>query len=209
MKQPFWAALIIIAIEALVVLVLIPGNWTAKVIEEESQLLEIRLGPEEHRWVHDKARRWFNSSLIETGYYEIVRNHLIPTEEQKRKSVGMQKMGASWFDWAESRLQALANSYYHILTRFALLQTWMPYFLILLIPAVFDGITTWKIKRTNFAYASPLLHQYSTYGIVYIAMFLVALFIAPVILDPVIIPAAIMIACVMAGLMIGNFQKRV
>lgn len=208
MKQPLWLVLWVIALEAIIVLVLIPGDWTARVIEEESQLLEIRLGQEEHRWVHDRARKWFNTSLIETGYYNAARNHLIPTEEQKVNSKGMQNMGGSWFNWAESRLQAVANAYYHILARFALLLTWLPYFLILLVPAVFDGVTTWRIKRTNFAYSSPLLHQYSTQGIGYIIVFLVALFLAPIVLDPVIIPAAIMIACVMAGLMIGNFQKR-
>jgi len=209
MKQPLWLALWIIAVEAIIVTVLIPGDWTQRVIEQESELLEIRLGPEEHRWVHDKARGWFNSTLIDSGYYQIALNHIVPTEEQKSRSTGMEDLGSIWFKWAEGRLQAIANAYYHILARFALLLTWAPYFLILLVPAVYDGITTWKIKRTNFAYSSPLLHQYSTMGILYVFIGLVALFLAPIVLDPTLIPAAIMVICVMAGLMIGNLQKRV
>lgn len=209
MKQPFWLAIWLIAIEAIVVTVLIPGDWTKRVIEQESELLEMRLGAEEHRWVHDKARRWFNESLVDNGFYQAALNHIVPTPYQKSKSKGLEGMGDDWFDWAEGRLQALANAYYHILARFALLQTWAPYFLILFIPAVYDGLVTWRIKRTNFAYASPLLHQYSTLGIAYVGMGLVALFLAPIVLDPTVIPAAIMIICVMSGLMIGNFQKRV
>jgi len=208
MKGPFWLVMWLVAIEAVIVTVLIPGSWTEQVIERESKLLEVRLGSDEHRWVHDKAQRWFNSSLIETGYYEAVLNHIVPTEEEKARSKGMEEMGAIWFGWAEGRLQAIASVYYHILSRFALLLTWAPYFLILFVPAVYDGIISWRIKRTNFAYSSPLLHQYSTLGIVYVFIGLVALFLAPIVLDPTIIPAAMMITCVMTGLMIGNFQKR-
>lgn len=208
MKQPLWLAVWLLAIEAIIVTVLIPGEWTKKVIEQESELLEIRLGSEEHRWVHGRARSWYNSSLIDSGIYQSALNHIVPTEEQKESSKGMENMGGMWFEWIEGRLQAIANAYYHILARFALLLTWAPYFLILLVPAVFDGVTTRRIKRTNFSYASPFLHQYSTMGIAYITIALVALFLAPIVLDPTIIPAAIMLMCVMAGLMIGNLQKR-
>lgn len=208
MKQPLWLAIWMVVIEAIIVTVLIPGDWTERVIEQESELLEMRLGTEEHRWVHDKARAWFNSSLIDSGYYQAALNHIVPTDEEKSRSKGMEEMGGAWFKWAEGRLQAMANAYYHILARFALFLTWAPYFLILLVPAVYDGITTWRIKRTNFAYASPLLHQYSTMGIAYVFIALVALFLAPIVLDPTLIPAAIMVICVMAGLMIGNLQKR-
>lgn len=208
MKTPFWLAIWLVIVEALVVTALVPGDWTKHVIEEESQLLEQRLGPQEHRWVHDRARRWYNTSLIESGVYSAAHNHIIPTQEEIEKSRGMSNLGRAWFIWAEDRLQAIANAYYHILSRFALMLTWAPYFLILLVPAVYDGVITWRIKRTNFSYPSPLIHQYSTIGLFYLFITLVALFLAPVVLDPAIIPAAIMMACVMSGLMIGNFQKR-
>jgi hypothetical protein len=199
----------VVALESIIITVLLPGNWTTRVIEQEAELLAHRLGAEESRWVHDKARNWYNSSLIENGFYSAVHNHLIPTEQQKTRSTGMRKMGSSWFSWVEARVQSAANAYYHVLTRFALFMTWSPYFLILLIPAVFDGLMTWRIKRTNFAYASPLLHRLSGTIIVYVFIGLVALFLAPIVLDPIVIPASIMISCVMAGLLLGNMQKRI
>lgn len=209
MKQPLWLAIWIIAIEAIVVTVLIPGDWTVRVINEESQLLEKRLGTEEKNWVHDRARNWFNAQIIDSGIYQACLDHLVPTEEQRARSSGMEEMGSNWFVWAEGRLQAIANAYYHILSRFALLMTWAPYFLVLLIPAMFDGITTWRIKRTNFDYASPLLHQMSTLGLGYITVGMIGLFLAPVVIEPHLIPAAIMVTCVMFGLMLGNAQKRI
>lgn len=209
MKTPLFLVIWMVAIECIVVTVLLPGEWTQRVIEQESHLLQVRLGVEEHEWVHTRARNWFNRTLIDNGFYQAALDHLVPTDDQKARSRGMENMGAGWFVWVESRLQAMANSYYHILSRFALFLTWAPYFAILLVPAVFDGLITWKIKRTNFAYASPIIHQYSTMGIVYVIIGLVALFLAPIVLDPTLIPAAIGIMCVMAGLMIGNFQKRI
>jgi len=208
MENPFWLMIWVIAIESIIITVLLPGDWTANVIQQESKLLEIRLGPEEARWVHERARDWYNSSLIETGIYQATYNHLLPTLTEKQNSVGMEDFGSPWFNWVESRLQSMANAYYHILARFALLLIWVPYFLILLIPAIYDGFTTWRIKRTNFEYSSPLLHQYSTNTIIYVLIGLVAIFLAPIVLDPTVIPAAIMLMCVMSGLMIGNFQKR-
>ncbi|MBX2808170.1 MAG: DUF4400 domain-containing protein [Cellvibrionaceae bacterium] len=208
MNMPLWLVIWLVAIEAIIVTVLVPGDWTARVIAEESELLKARLGAQEHRWVHDKASYWFTTTLMDSGVYDAVRNHILPTAAEKQASRGIENMGDFWFTWVEERLQATVNAYYHVLARFALLYTWAPYFLILLVPAVFDGIMTWRIKRTNFDYASPLLHQYSTLGIVYILVFLIALFLAPIVLDPMLIPAAIMLMCVMVGLMMGNLQKR-
>lgn len=208
MNRPFWLALWIIAIEAIVLLVLIPGDWTARIIEEEGHLLEKRLGDGERQWVHDTAKHWFDTTLIANGLYDSARDHLVPTDKQRERSMGLQDMGYDWFVWVDGRLWAVANAYYHILVRCAVLLSWLPYFLILLIPSVFDGLTTWRIKRTNFSYVSPWIHQYSTYGIVYGFLVMVTLFLAPIVLDPGIIPVSIMLACVMAGLMIGNLQKR-
>lgn len=209
MKQPLWLALWIIAIEAIVVMILVPGDWTVRVIKEESQLLEKRLGAEENYRVHARAQVWFNSQVIDSGLYQACLEYFVPNEEQRSRSTGMEEMGADWFVWIEGRLKAIANVYYHILSRFSLFLTWGPYFLVLLVPAVFDGITTWRIKRTNFDYASPFIHRMSTMGLGYVAIGLIALFLAPIVIEPNIIPAAIGITCVMCGLMLGNAQKRV
>lgn len=208
MNTPFWLVIWILIIEVIIIITLIPGEWTYRVIEKESYLLEKRLGVHEHRVIHDRAKRWYNSSLIDSGVYYTVRNHMIPTDEQIKKSTGMSDLGSVWFTWVDDRLKIIANTYYHILSRFSLILTWSPYFLILFIPAVYDGILTWRINRTNFAYPSPFIHQYSTHGLFYLFVGLVALFLAPIVLDPAIIPAAIMLACVLMGLIIGNMQKR-
>ncbi|ENX5681582.1 DUF4400 domain-containing protein [Salmonella enterica] len=81
--------------------------------------------------------------------------------------------------------------------------------LILFVPAVYDGMMTWRIKRTNFDYASPVLHRYSVRGTMYLMAGLFIAFFIPIALDPVVIPMTMMTCCVLVGLTFGNLQKRV
>ena len=209
MKKPLSGLILLLVFEALVIAVLVPGNWTAQVIEREGRLLEERLGKEEHKWVHDKARGWFNASLIDNGLYNATRRHLVPSKQQVADSKGLQNMGNIWFPWVDGRLQAFSNILYHCYSRFALLLTWLPYILIIFIPSIFDGLMTWKIKRNNFEYTSPIIHRYSSHGIIFLAITVVGMFIAPVVLEPLIIPFSIMLVAVLAGLVVGNMQKRI
>jgi hypothetical protein len=208
MNKPLWLVVWLLVIELLVILLLIPGNWTEQAIKRESVLIEQRLGAEARAWIDKRASNWFRASMIESGFYEGMHHTLIPTEAERQKSKGMEQMGKAWFGWVEGRIKALAKLIYQFCMRLALLATWAPYMLILLLPALYDGLMTWKIKRTNFDYASPVIHRYSmrSTGLLLTGLFIA--FFAPFALDPVIIPVTIMVCCVLIGLMVGNFQKR-
>lgn len=178
------------------------------VVDKEYKTLESQMGVEDAEWVHQKAIKIHQSTLFDSGLYDAIYNFLIPTREQQIQS-GAPGMGAVWFNYAKSRLETLSLAYYHMLTRYALLMTWLPYFLILLVPATYDGYATWSIKKTNYSYTSPLVHRYSTVGIFASSVILIGLFIAPVVIQPVIIPIVIMLICILVGLMMGNVQKRI
>ena len=81
--------------------------------------------------------------------------------------------------------------------------------LLLFVPAVYDGYMTWQIKRTNFDYASPVMHRYSVRGAAILLFGLLAAFMAPIALNPIIIPMGMMGCCVLFGLAFGNVQKRI
>ena len=209
MKKSLWGMALVAVLEAILIMTIVPGDWTARVIQQESVLVEEHLGSESKEWISGKAYQWYRSSVIDSGVYHKVYRFLIPTEEQKKQSVGMENMGTGWFAWVEKRLESLANSIYHFYTRLALLTTWAPYFLILLIPSAFDGFTTWRIKRTNFDYVSPVLHRYSLQIIVVLILGMSILFMAPIVMTPILIPVVIACICVLSGVVFGNIQKRV
>lgn len=209
MKKPLWLVVWLLVIELLVILLLVPGDWTDRAIKEESKLVEANLGSHTRYWIEDKAESWYQSTMIDSGFYEGVYYTLIPTEEQRLNSRGMEKMGLWWFQWAEGRIEALGNIVYQFYTRMALLLAWAPYMAILFLPAMYDGMMTWRIKRTNFDYASPVIHRYGVRFIGYLLLGLGIAFFAPIALNPIIIPIVMMACCVLVGIAMGNLQKRV
>jgi len=200
-----WIALI----QVVVVLVLVPGNFIGAVIEREAAQVRATMGTDTFVWMHDTAQEWVQSSIMDSGVYQTVYDYLIPTEEQKARGAGMQGFGEGWFAWVHTRLEALVQVIFQFYTRCALLLLWLPYTLILLFPAVFDGFVTRKIKQTNFDYASPFVHRYGLKGLGVLLLGLFIVFFAPVPVPPLLIPVVMMTCCVLAGIVIGNLQKKV
>lgn len=209
MRRPWLLATWLLVLEVVVILLLVPGDLVARAIERESVLVEQNLGADARGWIEDKASRWFRSSIVDSGFYAELHHMLIPTEEERARSRGLEGMGRGWFQIVESRIDALMNVIYQFYARMALLTAWVPYMLILFLPAIYDGLMTWRIKRTNFDYASPIVHRYSVRGTVLLLSLLFIAFFAPIALNPVIIPVTMMACCVLIGLAFGNLQKRV
>lgn len=209
MKKPFWLVAWLLVIELAVVFVLVPGDWTNRTIEKESRLIEANLGSEARSWIYGKADQWYQSAMMDSGFYEGIYRTMIPNNDQRANSRGMQGMGSWWFRWVQSRIEAFADIVYQFMSRFALLVMWAPYMLLLLLPALYDGLMTRQIKRTNFDYASPVVHRYSTRLSGGLLIGLVIAFSAPIAMNPVIIPVVMMVCCVLLGLMVGNLQKRI
>ncbi len=91
----------------------------------------------------------------------------------------MENFAHTWLAWVEGQIEAFGKVIYQFYVRLALLFTWLPYMLILCIPAIFDGWATWKIKQTNFDYVSPAIHRYSMRGLMILLIGLVLTFLLP------------------------------
>ncbi|WHQ45843.1 DUF4400 domain-containing protein [Alcaligenes faecalis] len=209
MKKQFWMVALLFVIELVIVLLLVPGDFTYKAINKEAEYVERTLGTESRAWIHETATNWYQSSMIDSGALQAMHNHLIPTEEERLRSRGAQNMGSQLFKWWEGRLDALAKSIYQVFARAALVALWAPYIVVLLIPAAFDGYMTWRIKRTNFAYASPVVHRYSVRVVTSLWFVMLIAFFVPIALDPIFIPLVLMAVCIFMGLALGNLQKRI
>ena len=209
MKQPFWVFAIILLFEILIVLILIPGDHTNLCIEREMGYIEESLGIQSKDWVTEKANDWYQSTIIDSGVYTGTYQILIPSENERIRSRGMENMGTAWFQLVSNRIEATFRVVYQFLMRLALLVTWAPYMLILLVPAIFDGMMTRSIKQTNFDYASPIVHRYSVRGSIILLFGLIITFFAPMALNPIIIPVVLMITSVLCGTAWANLQKRI
>ena len=207
MKSKWFVAVCLLCCELTILLILIPGDWTKKQIIKESQYITRTLGEDTHAWIKNKADYFYKKTILDSGLYDETLRVLIPSAEERRKSRGMENMGSDWFKWIGGRVDALAQSIYQFYARVALVMVWLPYMAILFVPAIFDGYMTWLVKRSNFDYASPVLHRYAARAIGLIPVLGLALFLAPMAIDSLIVPMGMMLMCVMLGLAFGNVQK--
>lgn len=208
-KKPWFVALMIIVLEIIIVAVLVPGDFTGRSIQTEQEMIEKSLGADTLSWVRERSGGWFQTTMIDSGVKSGIYNHLIPTEEQKARSVGLEKFGEGWFNLVANRIDSLMLVVQQSYMRLALLSIWAPYMLLLLIPAIYDGMQTWRIKVTNFDYASPVLHRYSVRLLGLSLASIVILFLSPLPVPPSATPVILMVMCVAIGLVIGNYQKRI
>lgn len=208
MKTPLLLVVWILCIEILVVLIFLPGDISANVIEREAVMIDEVMGVESKNWIHLTAQRWYQTFILDSGFYQEMHHLFIPTPEQREASKGMEKFAWSYFVWIEGRIEAFANVIYQVMTRFALFMLWLPYMFLVLLPALFDGYMTWKLKCTNFSYVSPVLHQISIRSSLIILGLICISFFLPIVVPPLIVPMMMIFVCLMSGIMLANMQKR-
>lgn len=208
-KLSIGTILLLFTIQIMLILVFVPGEWTERVIRQEAARTQQVLGGETQEWIQSTAQRWYDTSMIDSGVYRAMHSHVIPSPEERSGSRGMENLGDKIFAWAEGRLSAMMRVIFQVYSRVAMAMLWMPYLLILLVPAIVDGVMRWKIKQTNFDYASPVVSRYGIRGIFAIGQVGLIAFVAPVVLNPLVIPMGMMLIAVMLGLTLANYQKRI
>lgn len=204
-----WLLCLALMLEIIIISVLVPGDWTGRVINKEKQMIQNQLGAEISHWIGQTSHHWYRSWIVDTQMEQSMRDFFIPTEEQRLRSKGMESMGGFWFVWVEDRIQAFFDVLYQVLTRFALLMVWLPFVLILLLPALWDGLMTWNIKKTTFDFSSPIIHRYSMLALSTGGILLVMGLFAPLAIPPGVLPSMIIGLALMAGLALSHLQKKI
>ena len=70
MNKPLWLVIWILCIEILVVLVFVPGDVSVSVIKKEAEMIDGMMGVESKNWIHLKAQRWYQSLILDSGFYK-------------------------------------------------------------------------------------------------------------------------------------------
>ena len=204
----FWKVCSLLGIEVLLIVLLLPGSYAQSVWQRESGYILDHAGPETYEFILERGENWKNRVFYETGFYNAALNMLVPTEEEKAKSKGLENLGSLWFEYAGERLDALEDVFHLTAIRLALAVAWAPYILIIFIPALLDGWYTRRIRQTNFKYVSPVIHTYAMKMAWSIAAGGAILFLLPFPITPIYIPVALMLMSIAIGVALGNFQKR-
>lgn len=211
-QNKYVASVAIFLSELAIICLLVPVRVVEGAINEEYAMSVKSLGLEITDQVYEKARKDYESALIESGIYTAVVRHLIPTDEERRNSVGMEDLGTrdGWFPLVQSRINATTTIIYQLFVRFEIMLMWLPYVLIFVsVPVFIGGFWQRRIKQSNFDYSSPLVTNSTVQLLVYSCLGGTMFMVLPIAINHMIIPVIMIIISVLLGRVIGNIQKRI
>ena len=208
--RTIWLTLFWLFIQLLMILVLIPSEWLLKVIDYEDQMLYEQLGTETASYVESKGYAWYDQIFVQTGINDHVASFFYMTDEERARSTGLQDLGQkTWFPWIEGRGEALTFLLVQMFERLSHIWLWVPYSLIIAIPAIWDGYMIWKIKQSSFDYTSPFWHKFAVNLGTAITMGMTIGLFFPAPVPPFILPLMIVFVLpVLLIAMISNMPKR-
>ena len=210
-QNKYVASFAIFMTELAIICLLVPVHVVEGAINDEYKMSVKSLGTELADEVYDRAKKDYETLIIESGVYTAVVRHFIPTDEERRNSVGMEDLGTrdGWFPLVQSRINAATSIVYQLLVRYEVMMIWLPYVLLFVsVPVFIGGFWQRRIKQSNFDYSSPLVTNSTVQLLIYSCLGGVMFMILPVAVNHVLIPVIMIIISVLIGRVIGNIQKR-
>jgi hypothetical protein len=206
--MPTWKIFLVVLSWVLLVLFLTSSDFTDKTLEHEKKYTEMDLGKETKDYIYGTAERWYVVAFEESGVYEALHRTMIPNEEEKANSKGMEHFGEGIFEWVEGRLDASMRIIYLYMTRVLQLWVWVPFIPILIFPMIYDGYKVREIKKTNFDFSSPLRNKSGFKIITILIILTLMLFATPIAITPMFFPFLLFAIGICLQVAVANLQKR-
>lgn len=202
-----WAILILL-IQALVVIVFLPGSILEQTMETEIGWLESVHSNETMRWVAEATHALYSLLIERSGLGEAIAWTFLP-ESEASEGVNAEFGQQWWLPYMESRGTALSALTHLMLIRLVTLAAWLPLYAIILLPSILDGLFERSIKRHTFRYPSPIAHRFGI-RMVFILFFLTLVgLLSPLPVPPLVLPLGLAVATATLGItVLGNLPKR-
>ncbi|MFU4481774.1 DUF4400 domain-containing protein [Pseudomonas aeruginosa] len=165
------------------------------------------LGDSDMEKVLEKTNRYYSALVIDSGAKKIVSDMLMPrggTVDAFEKNVDW------WFQYLESRGEAVQKIIYQMVYRIVLTIYWLPLLIVVLVPAIYAGWMRWNAKRHGLDYSSPFLNNNAAIVLSWSGMLIVLSVLLPLPLPPLVISTFIVIMLpVVLSVLISNLPKRI
>ncbi|MDX1296694.1 MAG: DUF4400 domain-containing protein [Pseudomonas sp.] len=208
-----WPKSMVASIAFLFILILMlatlaPNLLIDKVIQVEHKWSNDLLAAGDYKRVVDNTNRIYTSLVIDSGAKQVVSDVFMPrgkdTVDAFEKNVGW------WFDYLQTRGEALQKIIYQVVYRGVLTLFWVPFFAVVVVPAVFAGYMRWQAKRHGFDYSSPFLNNNAAAMISWGGILLVLSLLAPLPLPPLVVCTFIIIVLpILLSVLIRNLPKQI
>lgn len=175
---------ILIGIEALLVTVIVSPRYLEKSLRNELTQGQLVFGDAFITGAMFDAYESYIKTAKRTGISGELRKLTTTTEAQRTKGGAMEKVGDGILPWAAARARALLLAWYAALYRLEVLVGVLPYILPVLIPTVFDGIVTNKIRQASFQQSMATVYNGAKMALV-LSLFAPVIFaLSPFSVDP-------------------------
>lgn len=202
-------ASILICGQLVVILLMVPSSWMERVIQIENEWMDVQMGGSSANWVRSNARRAYDTAVIDSGLMDGTYYLLLPSRQQRAQSGAMSGLGTRIiFPYVRDRLETTFMVVYQSLSRLVLLIAWAPFAALLLIPAIIDGLVSWRIRKTTFDFASPTINHYALTATGGLCTLMVVAVTAPVPVPPIALPIAVILLCPAIYFAVSHTSKR-
>ncbi len=210
MRNQLWAFFIVLLLEIMIVGVFTPSDWLETSIRKERVMVNNWLGPTTTQALIERTNTLYKAMFVETGLVRASYRYYIPTEDERKHSLGMQTLGQRYFfPYVKTRIDVMWSAIYQSIQRMILLWLWMPYMLPLFVPAFIDGWQRRAIKKVTYGYASPVRYQ-TAFMLIVLLLAAIPFYLAlPVAVTPLIVPAWAMALSGAVMLLSSNLQKKI
>lgn len=185
-----------------------PNNLIDRVMQLERTWGNALLPQQDMDRVVGTTNTFYQTMMIDSGAKEMVSNLFMPrgnrTVDAFEEKVGW------WFNYLADRGVALQKIIYQMTYRVVLAMYWVPFFVVVVVPAIFAGYMRWNAKRHSFDYASPFLNNHSAAMLIWGVIGTLISVLMPLPLPPLVI-CTLLIAAMpfMLSVLISNLPKKI
>ena len=180
----------------------VSGQSITPFLYQELERYSHSLGTETGVWIMHQAQYWYRHLMTETGIQAFLLKYTTPDGHM---GSGLTKTLLFFKEMANNMLTLILL----LLVRIALLSVCLPFWGLILVAAVLDGLLIRKIRYHDFHYTSPLRNLWSRRLCRWIPGLLLYLIIVPLPLPVWLIPFMAVVTSLCMGWWAANWQKRV
>lgn len=187
-------------------MILAPTDWLKMSVEKDREMALRTYSFESMEIIESRASRWYDTLIVRTGFEKMMYDYANPTDRRAKGKWDLDSRGFA--DYMTGRIEASFMLTEMMLRRLSSIISWMPFLLIIAIPAAVDGYYTWRIKKYGYQWVSPTIHRYAWRMKALILFAVVAALFAPLPIPASILPVTFAVFALSIGLSISNMPKR-
>ena len=198
--------LLLVVVEILLVSSMIRQSWILDNIQEENRMNEHYFGSETAGHIRSRAKEVYVSLFVDTGIQDSTYHMLLPREDLD-SSLDLSTVASPVFDHVRRSLGTFWATVYQVLTRLQVWIMWVPAALLLIIPAVVDGLMMRRVKVDAHITTSSIRMKYALLTI-FVSLFVLLLSLfSPFAVNPVLYMVLSMLCIIMVSVLLANVQK--